>query len=126
VKGLVKLGGDCPDLGEEVPGDADEIVMLVVVPDVEGEGVNDAVVGICFLEGVNRPVLRDPARTEGVQQQADGEEGGEEEEEDGLQSEGEEEDVDEQPVREEVEKHGPFEWLWGADESHGLENGKEG
>jgi len=126
VQGLVKFGGDCPDLGEEVPGDADEIVVLVVVPDVEGEGVNDAVIGICFLEGVNRPVFCDPAGTEGVQQQTDGEERGEEEEEDGLQSEGDNEDVDEQSVHEEVEKCGPFEWLWGADESHGLENGKEG
>jgi len=100
-------------------------VVLVVVSDVEGEGVDGAVVRICLLGRVYGPMLGDPPRTEGVQKETDAEERREKKEKNGLDAEGDQNDVDEQSVSDEVEECGPFEWLRRADEPNSLENGKE-
>jgi len=71
VEGLVILGCDFPEPGEEVPGNTDEVVVLVVVSDVEGEGVDDAVIGICLLRRVYGPVLSNPPCAKGMQKQTD-------------------------------------------------------
>jgi len=87
VQGLIIFGSDRPELGEEVPGDTDEIVVLVVVPDVEGERVDGAIIGICLLERVHCPMLGDPPGTEGVQKQTDAQQGREQEEKNRFTSE---------------------------------------
>jgi len=125
VQGLIKFGGDRPELGEEVPGDPYEVVMLVVVPDVEGERINDAIIGICLLERVHGPMLGDPPGTEGVQQQTDAQQGREQQEKNRFTSEIDQEEVGEPSVADEVEKCSPLKWLRGTDEPDGLENRKE-
>jgi len=125
VKGLVVFRSENSNFRKESPRDANEIVMFVVITNVEGEGIDYAVVGVGLLKGHDCPVFRDPSRTERVKQKTDGEEGREKEEDERLVADDGQDQVSENAITDEVEESRPFEGLRRAKNTDSLEHGEQ-
>src|ERR1700742_1372927 len=99
---VVVAGGRLFDLGELIPGDGGEVVVFVVIADVEGYDVEDAIVaeGLLLLI-VCEVVFLYPTGAQRVE--ADGEEEAQEKGDDGFGAEGDPDTGDEGGFRGPVE-----------------------
>lgn len=69
MKGVIKLRGNLLELGELIPRNATEVMVLIVVANVKCQSIDRSIVGVCFLVGEYSPVFCDPPGAEGMEQQ---------------------------------------------------------
>jgi len=125
VQGLVELRCSRLQFRELRPGDLGEIVVLVVISDVARHVVDGSVVRVCLLKRLDRPMLCDPSRTERMEKETDGEQGGEQVVAQSLCPDEGQGVVDERDVENPVEDDGRLDGCGRTESPDGLENGEK-
>src|SRR5438270_447700 len=67
AQGVVELRREAAQFRQIVPGNGGEVVMLVVMSDIERQTIDRPVIAEGLLVRINRVVLLDPARSNGMQ-----------------------------------------------------------